>query len=214
MNQDDQLREHIMAFEGMESQPYEDTKDYTTVGMGANLDAPGTEQHLKAMGLDSNLEKISDEQAQELYERQMAEKRNIFNNIRQQNFPQAQLAPNQENALMAMIYQNLGYLGPNMRGHLKAGDDAAVFKEMLLRSNKGDDPGIQRRRLAEAKMYAGDQYDELLQSLTPEEITEIRQIISNMKNPHTKMQTFEEYPFLKEIAPQSPKFDKIARRFK
>lgn len=210
----DKLKEHLMKWEGMENEPYQDTQDYKTVGIGANLDAVGTDEHLKAMGLDAqNLDRISDEQAQELFERQLSEKNKIFQNIRSNSFPNANIMPNEQDALMSMLYQNVGLIGPNMRGHLASDDDAAAFKEILLNSNKDKEPGIQRRRLDEAKMYAGERYEDFLSELSPEQIQELKTILENIKNPHTREQVFEEFPELVNIAP-SNRFNKLAKSLK
>jgi GH24 family phage-related lysozyme (muramidase) len=182
------FKDLIKPLEGQEKSVYLDSNKIPTVGFGANLNSPDIPKIFEAQGIDrdrvlSGKVSITPEQADKIMDAQLAEKRQYFDNIRKKDFPNAKLDPNQEASLMSMMYNNPQLVGPNMRKLLNENNTTEAAKEILLRSNKGGVPGIQLRRLEEAQEFLGPaKFDEVTQTLTPEERSLITSRIDKIQN--------------------------------
>lgn len=195
----EQLKKFLEEVEGRSTTPYTDHKGNPTVGVGSNLNSPEMPAILNELGVTpEQLQKGLPIDTQDaIMDKQLDEKGRYLQNIQKRDFPNANLAPHQETAVKSLMYNAPGLVGPDMRGHLDKGDTAAAVKEILLRSNKNKIPGIQRRRLKEAETFAGDEWQQITDSLTDEERGQIYQLLEKIQNPHTKEQTLKEYDFLK-----------------
>lgn len=200
---DDELKKLLKRHEGQESSVYKDIKGIPTVGVGGNLQSPEIPQILEDLGTSREEvlsgKQLTPEQQEGLLDSQIQEKRNYFDNIRKRDFPEADITENEKTALESMMFQSPKLIGPNMRQLLQENKDIEAAKEILLRSNKEKSPGIAKRRLEESRMFAGDRYQELVDSLTSEEIKEVYNLVNSIKNPYTREEVLKEYPFLRQI---------------
>lgn len=203
------LKNFLNQQEGYSEDVYKDTQDIPTVGHGSNLQSPEVEGHLDEMGIDKDRvlagqDTLNPEEAALLQQKQIEDKKQFLDNVRKKDFPNSQINPNEYDALMSLSYNSPKLIGPQIRGLLNQNKDQDVAKEILLRSNKNKEPGLQKRRLEEAQMYSGEQFPNVVKSLSPEEINEIRTIVGGIKNIHERNRVLEQYPFLKEIVPTRP----------
>lgn len=197
----DSIMDIIRGFEGFSSTAYPDIKDIPTVGLGVNLQSPEVPQILESQGLNvdelkAGRQEITPEQADTVAREQLAEKLRYFDAIKNRDFPDSEIEPHEERALLSLGYNSPRLWGPRIRKLLNINDDIGVAKEILLRSNRERSGGLQRRRILEAKIYAGDKWEEVLNSLSPEEHGEIMQILNTIRNPYTKKQLPQEFPDL------------------
>lgn len=200
---------------------YNDSNQNPTIGTGINLNAPGVETYLTPMQLEKEKlikgeQKITPEQAKSLMDMKVHENEKMFSSMKKEYFPSTQLNPAQQAALLSMMYNNPSLMGPQLREHLNQNDTPNVIKEMLLRSNNEKDPGILKRRIREAELFGGPvDFNTTVKSMDPEEVAEMKKIISSMKNRNELAKTYELYPFLKpEVQPASTppvNFNKLIR---
>ena len=202
-------------------QVYRDTKNNPTIGTGFNLDAPGAEEHLTPLKLSKEKlmggHVITPEEARRLMDQKVHENEKLFSSMQKNYFPTTKLNPAQQAALLSMMYNNPSLIGPQMREHLNQNDTPAVIKEIMLRSNKAKDPGILKRRIQEAELYGGPvDFNTTIKSMDPEELAEIKSIMSSMTNQNELTRLQEKYPFLKEErqpAGLPVNFNKLLRGF-
>lgn len=198
------LRTFLKDVEGASLTPYEDIHGNPTIGVGAKLDSP----ELKSMGIHEPAS-LTEDQMHELLDRQLATKRETFQKLKEEQFPLAHIEPHEEDTLLSLVYQNKNLVGPDMQRSLNTNQKDQVAKEILLRSNKNKIPGIQKRRLMEAQMYSGspDAFNDLIDSLSTEEISQIQNIMNNMQNKHELLKIQEQYPFLRGL--NEPRFKRL-----
>lgn len=201
------IKSFLKNQEGYSDDVYQDTEGNPTVGYGSNLRSPEVSGHLEEMGIDKQRvlageDTLSPEEAELLKQKQIEDKQQFLENVRKKDFPNAQISPEQYTALTSLAYNSPQLIGPQLRALLNENRPQDVAKEILLRSNKDKVPGLQKRRLEEAKMYSGEDFPNVVKTLTPEEIKEIRTIINGIQNVHERNRVFEQYPFLQEIVPK------------
>lgn len=194
----DTTTDFLLEHEGFEPSIYKDTSDIDTVGVGANISSPATQKAAEQLNLNTeqmraSQSKLTPEQGRMLARKTLEVKYPEFKTIRSRDFPEAKLAPNSEAALLSMYYNNPKLLGPILRSKLASNDMTGAAKEIMLRSNKDKVPGITKRRLAEAQLFLGDQFEPTITNLTPEEKQEIHAILSSIENPHEKAKVLEQY---------------------
>lgn len=195
---DRELKEFIKKLEGFSSEIYDDTKGNPTIGYGSNLNSPEIPEILEKRNIKvSPAGQVSPAEAESIFEDQLNEKIRYFNEIKKRDFPNFQPTPNKERALLSAGYNSPKIWGPNLRQHLDKNDDVSVVKELLLKSNRDKSPGIQKRRLEEAMEYAGEDFENIFNSLSEEEKRELIAPIFNIQNVHERQRVFEEFPFLK-----------------
>ena len=206
------LKDFIKKHEGEKFKVYDDEPGNPTIGAGFNLNSPDASNILGQMGLNRQEllqgKEITPEQSNELLDRKIDAHQVLLERLRQKDFPNSEIYPNEQDALDSLMYNSPKLIGPNMRQHLEANDDTEAAREIMLKSNRDKVPGIQKRRLEEAEMYAGDNFENVVESLSPEEITEVKNIIGQIKNPHTRMEIMKQFPFLKDVVPSS-RFKKL-----
>lgn len=197
---DDPTGTFIKSHEGYSPEVYGDTKGIPTVGYGANLESPDIAETLNTLNLDEQAIRqgasVDKKSADAIFQAQRAEKERYFDTINKKDFPDSDISENERAALVSMGYNSPRLWGPKLRKMLQMNDDAGVTREILTGSNKNNVPGIQKRRLEEAKMYAGDDFEQIYNSLPPEEKNKIVNTIQQIKNPHERQRVFQQYPFL------------------
>lgn len=203
------LKTFLNQQEGYSDDVYKDSNDIPTVGHGANLQSPEVEGHLDEMGIDkekvlTGQDTLNPEEAALLQQKQIEDKKQFLENVRKKDFPNAKIESNQYDALLSMAYNSPQLIGPQLRTLLDQNKPQDVAKEILLRSNKNKEPGIQKRRIQEAEMYSGKDFPNVINNLSPEEITEIKNVINGIQNIHERNRVLEQYPFLKEFVPTRP----------
>lgn len=203
---DEKLKAFLKQQEGFQNQQYTDQTDNPTIGYGSKMTSPEVPDVLQDMGVDpatitSGERQLTPEQADQLQNKQIEEKQKYFNNIKKQDFPHAEIKDNENTALMSLMYNNPQLVGPDMRQQLENNDKIAVAKEILLRSNKAKDAGLQKRRLDEAAMYSGETFPDVINSLNDDEKSQIRTILGNIQNVNERERVLNQYPFLREMAP-------------
>jgi GH24 family phage-related lysozyme (muramidase) len=194
----DQTVDFLMKHEGYRPNVYKDTSNIDTIGVGSNISSPATQKAAKSLDLDTeqmraSQSSLSPEQSRMLARKTLEVKYPEFETIRNRDFPEAQLDPNREAALLSMYYNNPKLIGPMLRNKLAANDVPGVVREMVLRSNKDRVPGIAKRRLEEARLFAGEEFDSIMESFTPKERQYLSEVLGKIKNPHEKMRVLEEY---------------------
>lgn len=216
MADNNKLLEHLKEYEGYKEKVYPDSNENPTIGYGTNLRAPGLENYLKQinktrMGLMEGAESLNPEEAEFLMKKQIEDAQKTFEGIQQKDFPQTQLTEDQLAALTSLTYNNPKLIGPQLRQFLSEDNREEAIKEILLRSNRAKDPGIMRRRLAEAEMYAGQNP---LKMLSEDELEELKIIASNIESPGTRQGLLDMYPSLKDIESNNSRFLKTKRFFR
>jgi GH24 family phage-related lysozyme (muramidase) len=209
------FRQFLTELEGdTDTEHYLDSKGNPTVGMGVNKRAPAAQEYIKAYNLDEN--NLTPEQVTGLEDYMMNDTHKNYEKMRDNHFPR-ELNPAQETALKSMIY-NAGpdIIGPNMRQHLNKKADLDVIREMILNSNRENDPGLLKRRIREAEMYGGPvDFNMAVKSMNSDELSQLRSTISKIQNEHELKRIQEKYPFLNEDyqQPFNPlKFNKLERK--
>lgn len=201
------LESFLKEQEGYSPDVYNDIRGNPTVGIGTNLKSPEVPKMLENMGISHDDvvrgdRQLTSEESQELMRQQVADKAKLFSALQQSSFPNAQIADNEKSALMSMYTNSPKLIGPNIQRYLDGNMKNEVVKEMMLRSNKHKDPGIESRRIREAELYAGPElFQNVVNTLSDDEKTQIREIVKGIKNPHERIRVMEQYPFLKEVLP-------------
>lgn len=193
------LKDHLTDVEGYSTETYDDQKGIETVGKGLNLRSPATTASLLRLGHDPEAVKtgavsLSDEDLGKAEDDVINQKRELFNNIKSQGFPQKEFNEAQEAAMLSLVYNSPQLLGPNLRQRLNENDDLGAMKEILLNSNKEQSPGIQLRRLKEAEMYGGPlDFQQLLKTMNPEEKKQVYNMLGKIQNEEQKTEALKKY---------------------
>jgi GH24 family phage-related lysozyme (muramidase) len=213
------LKTHLSDVEGYSDEVYDDHKGIPTVGTGVNLNSPTTQKSLLNLGYEparvtSGEIQLSPEELDRIHDDHINETKNIFNTIKSQSFPQKNLNEAQEAAMLSLMYNSPKLVGPSLRQHLNNNDDLSVMKEIVLNSNRENNPGLQLRRIKEAELYGGPlDFQQMLKTLTPEQKKQVYDSISQIKNEEQRLQALEKYaqfdPEYKSPL-EKPKFYKIA----
>ncbi len=185
----------LKEIEGFSADPYKDERGFSTVGYGANLDDPTTLDTMKRIGL----EKVENEtDAEKLMQAQLAEKQEELKKT-VPNFEQ--MTEGQKSALSSLVYNNPSLVGPTLRKHIEEGNHEAAAKQILLRSNLRQSPGLAKRRVEEAALYN----DGKLPPLEQDEAAKIRDVLSKIQNKNTREKTLQRFDELtmSEAAPQA-----------
>lgn len=197
---------------------YRDTKDLATAGIGVNLEDPVNQEVLRQLNKNpdeiiSGKTQLSQDEVDILQNKALERKEQIYNTIKNRDFPNSQLTEDQERVLKGMIYQSPKLFGPNIRSRLNENDYMGVADEIVMRSNKNKEPGIYKRRLNEAAEFLGPKkMNEYLESLQPDELKFIVDNIMNIKNENTKLNILNKYPELKKYVPNS-RFKKMRKMY-
>ena len=141
----DRFKKLIRRHEGYSPERYDDTKGIPTVGVGANLQTSESHEILKDLNIPfedvlSGNRKLTPQEAETILNRQLEEKQRYFNTIKEKDFPESDITPEEEEALLSLGFNSPKLWGPNLRRYLKENRDIEAAKEILLRSNKDKTP--------------------------------------------------------------------------
>lgn len=207
------LKPFLKDVEGYEEEPYLDSKGNPTIGAGLNLKDPEVR----------GLFELRDYNPDEIIDRKRLPSSEILDEVkdsyldRRQDLVKSKVGPdlyemlpaNKKAALMSLGYQSLNNIGPSLTGHLASDDTIGAIREMMLRTNKDQDPGTMVRRLKEAELYGGPvDFSSTFKTLTPEERKSVLDTLDRIENPHTKAQVLEKYKAYLD-SNNNPKFNKL-----
>lgn len=205
----------LAEYEGYSSTPYDDQKGNPTVGFGFNMNDEDNltllqEQGINPEDLKQNRVQLDPEVAATIKEKIMDKK---IERIKARTSPELYdtLPANKQGALLSMGYGNLNLIGPQMREYLAKEDDLGAIQEIMLRSNKVKDPGIQRRRLREAQVFAGDdkKYEDAFKAMSEEDRNSLYSILEQIENENTRKEALETYGKYLRPNQTKPKFTKL-----
>lgn len=207
------LKPFLRDVEGYREEPYLDSAGNPTIGAGLNLKDPDVRGlfQLRDYNPDEIIEKkrlpppeIIDEVKDSYLNRREDLVRNKIGSDLYETLP-----ANKKAALMSLGYQSLNNLGPSLTGHLASDDSINAIREMVLKTNKAQDPGTLVRRLKEAELYGGPvDFSSSFKTFSPDERKQVLDMLDKIENPHTKAEVLEKYKnYLQEN--NSPKFNKL-----
>ena len=181
--------------EGRHNKAYRDSKGIDTVGIGSSLRSPDTVNFMKSNDIPiedvrSGKRILSDDEVDRLYNHNVAEKERYM--------PKGELSDNQASSLMSQLINAPELVGPNMRKAIAAGDHTGVLNEMVHRSNRRGSPGVQSRRMEEAKMYAGENWDDYANSISDKELKRSFGRLYRIKNKHSREEALNRFPGLRK----------------
>jgi GH24 family phage-related lysozyme (muramidase) len=190
------LRELLERHEGRHNKAYQDARGIHTIGVGASLRSPDTIKFLQDRGISrdeliSGKRSLSDDEVNDILAYNIREKERYLPK-------DMELSDHKKAVLMSLAFQNPGLLGPSLRKGLQSGNDSAVLNEILLGSNRRGEAGVQRRRLDEARTYAGEGWQDYVNSIPDEQLPKAFGRLYDIKNEHTRKQAIDRYPILKE----------------
>jgi GH24 family phage-related lysozyme (muramidase) len=137
--------------------PNDTSKGYRSVGIGFNMDSADARQDFQKLGINDfdavykGERKLSEAEVIALFELNIQQAEEVVSK-KLGNVP---LSRNQRLALVSMAYNHPDLLGPNLVGFIRSGDMDAAAQEILERSNKKKDPGLQNRREIEGSLFKG-----------------------------------------------------------
>lgn len=195
----------IKNVEGHKEDVYSDTKGKATVGTGLNLDDGTIQGLMKVRGIEpaevkSGTRRLASDELSDIHNSYLNDRERL---VKDRLTPELfdGLKPNEKAAIMSMGYQSLNNLGPNLTGAIASGDKIAAIREMILNTNKDQDPGILSRRLQEAEMYGGPlDFSSAFKVMSPEEKKKILEILEKTQNEHTRQELSAKYrPYLDSV---------------
>lgn len=193
------FKELLKRFEGYSEKPYTDAKGNPTIGIGTNLNSPEVSQILQNMGYDVGKVKtgeqpLTPEELDRLANEQIMEKDRYLQTIQKSDFPNYSPKENELNALRSLMYHSPKMIGPEMRKKLDANDRFGAFNEIVGRSNKNKEAGVQFRRLQEAEEFAGEQAPEYFDRLPASDVESMRQILDQTQDPSHLEEIKKKFP--------------------
>lgn len=197
----------IKDVEGFNPNVYKDSEGNPTIGAGLKLTDPDVRGIMNLKGIDpdeviSGNRKMSEHELEDIHTSYLPKREALIKNRIDGDLYES-LPPHQKAAILSMGYQSLNNLGPKLMGRVADSDAIGAMREMILGTNKQRDPGILRRRFKEAEMYGGpSDFSQTFQTFTPEEKANLKYILDDIENPHTKKELMDKYlPYI-EGTPQ------------
>ena len=211
----DYLNPLLEQSEGFSETPYQDQRGFTTVGHGFNLDAEDTANLMRLKGIDvdgikANTSTLSREQADDVRNSLLDKKEEMLKHRINPDMYDM-LSENKKAALMSLMYNSPGLIGPNLIQSVSGDDDINAAREIMLNSNKKKDPGILHRRIKEAEMYSGDNFGNVIKTLTPDEKKQMLDIINKTQNENTKLEILNTYGRQLGLTPEPIAFNKFKK---
>lgn len=196
-------RSFLKKHEGQTGETYLDTAKIPTVGVGANLRQPEVQDIIRSMGKDpsqvkAGQESLAPSEQEELLTRQIQQREKELANIARREWPETELTPEQKTAILSLYYNSPKLIGPSLRGQLREGNIDEATKEILLRSNPKGLPGVQKRRVDEAKMMAGEEWSRVINEMAPEDVEAVVRRLQSIRNPHERARVIEASPQIME----------------
>lgn len=188
----------LQDVEGSSSDAYQDHNGNPTVGSGFNLNDQENQAILKTHGIDpeavkSGQRSLSPDESQQIQDAILARKeRLVRGKVGSDLFDT--LTPEKKATLMSLGYQSLNNIGPHLQGYVANDDDIGALRELILKTNKEQDPGILARRMKEAQLYGGkENFQNVFMTLSPEEKQMLAGIINKTQNENTRKQLVDSY---------------------
>ncbi len=210
----DLLSQHLKINEGVSDTPYTDQKGNPTVGVGMNLNDPDVRGLLKMRGIEPEevtlgTRKLDDEESSQIHDSIVSNKEKALrSNIGSDLFES--LKPNEQAAIMSMGYQSQNNIGPNLKGYLANSDKINAIKEMVLNTNKDNDPGIALRRLREGELFGGPvDFSSTFKIMSNEEKRKLMDTINSIGNENTKAEALKRYSSYLQDKPQMNKIQEM-----
>lgn len=184
------------AVEGYSPDVYQDYKNIPTVGSGLSLRSPATVKALNEMGKEvADVSSLSDKDLSKVQDKVLNEKSKLIDNLQKTDFPEAKLNPAQKAALISLAYNSPQLLGPELRKNLNSNDELETLKEIALRSNKENKPGVAFRRLQEAELFGGPMgFQQMVDSMSDQDKNIINNTLNQTNNEERRMEMLEKYP--------------------
>ena len=148
------LEKFLASYEGFVPKMYKDSRGNETFGYGFIAN----EENLGIAGmLGYTPERLRDEGMSEEDAKKM--KRIIIDKYEQRldkdlNGVFQTLPENKKTALSSLHYNSPALIGPNAKQYIANNDDLGLAREIVLNSNSQNEPGVLRRRLDEAALFA------------------------------------------------------------
>lgn len=188
----------IKDVEGYSDTPVDDGKGNPTIGHGINLNDEGNKALLSMHGYDpvkvtAGEQNLDPDTVNNIHDSIVRNKESeVRSKIGSDLFDA--MKPHEQAAIMSLGYNSMNLLGPQMTEKLASGDRTAAAKEMILNSNQKNEPGVLRRRLKEAELYADPVgFAQTMKSLTPEERDQVTNIINALQNEQLKQEMVTKY---------------------
>jgi GH24 family phage-related lysozyme (muramidase) len=193
--------------EGQSTDVYQDHNGNPTVGTGLNLGDTDVQNLMKLRNIDpdeikSGQRKLATDEADDIQNAYMGKREQLVRGKMGSDLFDT-LAPHEKAAIMSMGYQSLNNLGPNLTGHIANDDKIGAMREMILNTNKENNPGILQRRLKEAELYGGPlDFTSTFKTFTPDEQDKVKDMINSVKNENVKKEMMDKYgSYLGQISP-------------
>lgn len=182
--------------EGYSSDVYQDYKNIPTVGSGLSLRSPATVKALTEMGKEvADVNSLSDKDLSKVQDKVLNEKSKLISNLQKTDFPNANLNEAQKAALISLAYNSPQLLGPELRKNLNANDELETLKEIAIRSNKENKPGVAFRRLQEAELFGGPLgFQQMVDSMSEQDKNIINNTLNQTSNEERRMEMLNKYP--------------------
>lgn len=208
----------IKKVEGYKEEPYDDIMGNPTIGTGLNLNDSEVQGLMQIRGIDpehvkSGQRKMANDELGDIH-KQYVDKRERLVRDKVGGDVYDTLKPNERAALMSMGYQSLNNIGPNLSGHIASGDPIGAMREILLNTNKEQNPGILKRRFEEAELYGGPlDFTSVFKTMTPEEKKMLLDTFGKLENDNVKQEVIGKYGSYLGT-PQPSQFNKLKKLFK
>jgi len=203
----------IKKVEGEAQDSYMDTKGNPTVGTGLNLNDETVQGLMNLRGIDpeqvkTGERKLASEELDDIHN-QYVDKREALVRDKMGKDLYDMLKPHEKAAVMSMGYQSLNNLGPVLTGRIATDDKIGAMREMILNTNKDQDPGILRRRLEEAELYGGPlDFTATFKTMSGEEKKQLKDMMDKLQNENVKQEMMNKYgSYLQDVQPTT--FNKL-----
>lgn len=207
----------IKDVEGHSNDVYSDSKGKSTVGTGLNLDDGTVQGLMKMRGYDpaevkAGTRNIASEDLSGIHDAYINDREKLVSGKMGPDLYNT-LQPHEKAAMMSMGYQSLNNLGPALTGAISGNDKIAAIREMVLNTNKDQDPGVLSRRMKEAELYGGPlDFASAFKVMSPEEKQKLSKIIEKTQNENTRKELQDKYgPYL-NTGPEPQQFLKLFNR--
>jgi GH24 family phage-related lysozyme (muramidase) len=207
------FNDFIKKVEGHSDEVYADSKGVPTVGTGLNLDDETVQGLMNLRGINpeevkSGQRKLATEEMDDIHNQYMDKRTGLVRSQVGEDLYDT-LKPNEKAALMSMGYQSLNNLGPNLKGHIASDDKIGAMREMILNTNKDQDPGILNRRMQEAELFGGPlDFSSAFKTMSPEEKRQLMDTFNKLKNENVKAEALKKYGSYLNDAPPA-QFNKL-----
>lgn len=208
----------IKNVEGHKEDVYKDHNGNHTVGTGLNLGDHDVQNLMKIRGIDpeevkSGTRKLASVEMDDLQNAYLGKREGLVRDKLGKDLYDI-LPPHKKAAVMSMGYQSLNNIGPNLTQSIAGDDPIGTIREMLLNSNKEQDPGILSRRMQEAQTFSGDPvtFSSAFKAMTYAEKQKLNDILNKAQNENVRAELMQKYGSYLSNEPEKPQFNKLFPR--